>query len=273
MSTQATTWAFSQTDGLTIAQKFVLVALANSADKSGVTWVGQDSVATDCACTRETVSRNMTALEEAGFIRRVRRTRVNGSRTSDYTVLAPLHQDRGAMTDASSEEFPEDVVAVARQCDDRSRGQCDDHALVNVTQTGGPEPSVEPSVSSPDGEDNAREPVAFTDWLQHHARVSGHPVPGVGTQRRGHLLRAFRSIEADGFNPDDFIAASRAVCTEWHKERGHDSFETVLRKTEFGAKVARGRAEQAKDAARAPMREKYEHLDDAPAPVDGSVFD
>ena len=61
---------------------------------------------------------------------------------------------------------------------------------------------------------------------------------------------------------DAFIAASRAVSTEWHKERGHDSFETVLRKTEFGAKVARGRAEQAKDEARAPMREKYDGMDD-----------
>ena len=276
MSTQAVTWAFDrQEQGLTIAQKFLLVALANSADKSGVTWIGQAALAEDCVCKRETVSRNMVALEEAGFIRRVRRCRANGSRTSDYTILAPRQPDRGSMTNASPDEFPEEVVALARPCECESHafGLCDPRTDSYVTETGGPEPSGEPSVSYPAGEDTARESIAFIDWLQHHARVSGHAVPGVGTQRRRHLARAFQSIEADGFNPDDFIAASRAVSTEWHKERGHDSFETVLRKTEFGAKVARGRAEMAKDAARAPMREKYEHLDDAPAPVDGSVFD
>lgn len=279
MSTQAVTWAFDrQEQGLTIAQKFLLVALANSADKSGVTWIGQAALAEDCVCKRETVSRNMVALEEAGFIRRVRRCRANGSRTSDYTILAPRQPDRGSMTNASPDEFPEEVVALARPCECESHafGLCDPRTDSYVTETGGPEPSGEPSVSSPSGEDTARakaEPLGFEDWLEHHAQATDSSIPAVGTKRRAQLAAAYGSLTADGFNPDDFIAATRAVTTEWHRERGHDSFETVLRKTEFGAKVRRGRAEALKDRERAPMREKYDGMDGAAAPVDPGVFD
>ena len=238
-------------------RKLILCAISRRIEvESGRGFVPQEHLAREAECDERTVRRHLKVLEEQGFIRRYRRADGEGRRAPDdfEILLAPWEAQRAdnlsggsAPTGQSGPSLPD-------------------------TQVSGELPRELP-MSSPDGEDTAREPVAFTDWLQHHARVSGHPVPGVGTQRRGHLLRAFRAIEADGFNADDFIAASRAVTTEWHKERGHDSFETVLRKTEFGAKVARGRAEVAKDAARAPMREKYDGMDSAPAPVDPGVFD
>ena len=238
-------------------RKLILCSISRRVEvHSGRGFVSQKDLADEAECDERTVRRHLKVLEDEGFIRRFRRSDGNGHRTADdFQILLDRWENlepaevsgRAAPTGQSGPVLPD-------------------------TQVSGELPRELP-MSSPDGEDTAREPIAFTDWLQHHARVSGHPVPGVGTQRRGHLLRAFRSIEADGFNPDDFIAASRAVTTEWHKERGHDSFETVLRKTEFGAKVARGRAEVAKDAARAPMREKYDGMDSAPAPVDPGVFD
>lgn len=242
-------------------RKLILCAISRRIEvESGRGFVPQEHLAREAECDERTVRRHLKILEDEGFIRRYRRTDQEGRRAPDdfEILLAPWEAQRA---DNLSDNLSGGSAPTGQS-----------GPSLPDTQVSGELPGELP-MSSPDGEDTAREPVAFTDWLQHHARVSGHSVPGVGTQRRGHLLRAFRAIEADGFNPDDFTAASRAVTTEWHKERGHDSFETVLRKTEFGAKVARGRAEQAKDAARAPMREKYEHLDDAPAPVDGSVFD
>lgn len=157
------TWAFAQR--VESGAKFLLVALADSADPYGVTYAGQALFVDKCNITRETVSRRMAVLREAGLIATVQRRRGNGSRTSDYTVLAPRHADRAPMKDAPEEEFPESVLGLACQCDDSSRDDpsCDDQAPGHVTISGGPEPSVEPSAKKTSSSSSQRSALERED--------------------------------------------------------------------------------------------------------------
>lgn len=238
-------------------RKLILTAIARRVEvDSGRGFVAQADLAHEAECDVRTVRRHLVALEQQKLIARYPRFREpDGGRLADGFVLLV---------------YPPGETSVARGTPGQVMAPSPPDSQVSDEL-----PEELPGTSSPDGEDAARakaEPLGFGDWLDHHASVTGHSVPTAGTQRRARLAAAFGSITADGFNPDDFIAATRAVTTEWHRERGHDSFETVLRKTEFGAKVARGRAEALKDAERAPMREKYDGMDGV-APVDPGVFD
>ncbi len=113
MSHEASTWAWAQ-DLPTPGEKLLLACLANGADESGVTFVGRTRLAKACCSNKATISRNMRRLEEAGFVARLGRRRANGSRTSDWTILAPLAADRGGMQNADPDTLPDDVVSIAR---------------------------------------------------------------------------------------------------------------------------------------------------------------
>lgn len=103
MSVAATTWAFKQ--DCPSGPRFVLVALADAADSSGVTWKGQVKIAAMTGFSLRTVVNHMQALEDSGLIKRQPRTRPNGSKTSDYTLLGP-GGDRGDMDLPDPEEVP-----------------------------------------------------------------------------------------------------------------------------------------------------------------------
>ena len=109
MSVQAITWAYEQAIGSPVC-KFVLTTIANEAGKDGITFRGQRSLAQLCACTTRTVMTHMAELEELGLLARARRTRANGSRTSDWIVLAPFGCDRGTMKHPDPEEYPTQVM-------------------------------------------------------------------------------------------------------------------------------------------------------------------
>jgi hypothetical protein len=151
VSHEASAWAFAQT-GIGAGPKFLLVALANYADKSGVCYPGRAALAKDCECRVETVTANMAKLVEAGLVVKKERRRKDGDRrrTSDYTVLAPLALDRGGMVDADPEEVPDAIAALARRGSGEESSPVDD-AGVQVGISGRQEPSVEPSVSIPSG--------------------------------------------------------------------------------------------------------------------------
>lgn len=148
MSHEATSWAFAQ-QGLASGTKFLLVAIANHADKFGVCFPGRKYLADDCCTAPKTVTDNMGKLEAAGLIARCERRRKNGSRTSDWIVLAPhAGATRFPMLDAPMEEFPSQVAALARSSNESSGYEScgDESGPGQVTFSGGPEPSVEPSV-------------------------------------------------------------------------------------------------------------------------------
>jgi hypothetical protein len=146
VSVQAMTYAFEQ-EGLATGEKFLLVAIGNSCDEAGVAYPGHELLARRTGTSRETVSRNMCRLEAVGEIARRERRRANGSRTSDWIVLAPQKPDRAPMVDADPAEYPEEIAKLARaSCDESSRDVDGDG---HVTFSGGPEPSEEPSVKTP----------------------------------------------------------------------------------------------------------------------------
>lgn len=87
MSVRAIEWAFTQKVG-SAGAKAVLVALANRADEHGYGFAGQPTIAADAEMGVRTVSGHMAHLETQGFIKRVRRNRLDGTRTSDGYQLA-----------------------------------------------------------------------------------------------------------------------------------------------------------------------------------------
>lgn len=107
MSAQAKKWARAQDHVDRGAAAKLLDVLAWKADEHGVFWDGVKAIAREARCTDRTVTRNLDLLEEAGLVLRVRRFRKNGSRTTDYVILAP-GVERGTMAPiVGSEKYTE----------------------------------------------------------------------------------------------------------------------------------------------------------------------
>ena len=131
MSNEALTWAFKQ--DLPMAQKFVLVALADHADHAHSCFPSHAYTAKRVGASSRTVQRAVHELAQAGYIWVRSETRKNGSQTSNRYVLKVTteHFDRG---------------------DRESRGGDRESPLGVTTNTPGgvppvspPEPSLEPS--------------------------------------------------------------------------------------------------------------------------------
>lgn len=97
MSYQATKWARGKAS--TPMGQLVLMLVADHSDKYGVTWVSQQTLANDGSCSLRAVGINLARLKRDGLISRVHRSNQYGHRASDFTILAPLHRDRGPMLD------------------------------------------------------------------------------------------------------------------------------------------------------------------------------
>jgi hypothetical protein len=169
MSVKAYTWAIKQA-GLSPGAKLLLLVLAEHADPAGVGFTSREIHATECCYTKQSVTANMGKLKQAGLVRTFERRRRNGSRTSDWWVLAPGAGDRGDMYDASRDEYPAVISDAACQVKNLDLGQV---KLVagsgqvstpgQVKNLGRPDPSEEP-VSEPEAVANATEvsPPAIT---------------------------------------------------------------------------------------------------------------
>lgn len=73
---------------ITSAQTLILMCLGNARFKGQHTvWLAQGTIAFQTKLSKATVIRAMRDLEERGYISRKRRTRSNGSRTSDHVYL------------------------------------------------------------------------------------------------------------------------------------------------------------------------------------------
>lgn len=104
MSAQAVTWAYKQNISPPTA-KFVLVTLADAANGEGYCWPGQQRLMQLTGMSERALRDQIKTLETLGYIHRERRTRSNGSRTSDgYWLLgfADLPADIAASLPATS---------------------------------------------------------------------------------------------------------------------------------------------------------------------------
>ncbi len=68
MSGKVVGWAFEQ-DGLSVTQKFVLVALADNANQHGKCWPSKDEIINKTGCSRATVYRALDELRNRGLVR------------------------------------------------------------------------------------------------------------------------------------------------------------------------------------------------------------
>lgn len=82
MAHEYTTWAYKQPITPTGA-KFILVALADTADANGYSFPGQKRLAAMTGQTDRTVRKHLAMLEEHGYVKREERRRKDGTRTSD----------------------------------------------------------------------------------------------------------------------------------------------------------------------------------------------
>ena len=85
MSVKALTWAFEQP--ISATEKVVLLALADHANEHGLCWPSVSTLMKRANVGERTVQRAIQSLEEGGFITRERRSRENGSDTSNLYRL------------------------------------------------------------------------------------------------------------------------------------------------------------------------------------------
>lgn len=233
MSNEATSWAVRQDPGGS-GPKLLLMILANHAGKDGVCYPGREILTEECCCKRKaTVTDNFARLEKLGLVKRLERRRVNGSRTSDWTILAPEHADRGAMIDAG-EERPEQVVAVAKRGtesvpddgevrDGNRTPSGTENRPGQVRKTGGPEPSVEPSEEPSDSPTSPLIESIFEHWRQAMGKNGNAKLT---PERRGKITARLKQ----GYTADRIKRAIDGCAgSKFHRDGGHDDLTLICR--------------------------------------------
>jgi hypothetical protein len=92
------------------------------------------------------------------------------------------------------------------------------------------------------------EPAGFPEWLEHHVFRCAtweiqRLIPRVRTSYRSELARTFAALMAEGYELDDFRAASDGVLAdEFMRSGGHTAPDNVLRKTKIAKRIDEGRA-------------------------------
>jgi hypothetical protein len=92
MSWQATAWAMRQITG-SARRKLVLLALAYYADKNGVCWPSQETLARDTEQSVDTVQRQLDVLQKVKQIQRERKLKRRGQ-WQGYLYKLPVHLDQ-----------------------------------------------------------------------------------------------------------------------------------------------------------------------------------
>lgn len=112
MSNEAITWAFKQ-DGLTMTEKFVLIALADYADDDHTCFPSHKKTAQRVAASKSTVQRALSGLEAKGKVRVVPGRRSNGSTTSNrYQLCVGGQFDHGGGQSDTRAGYPDDQGAI-----------------------------------------------------------------------------------------------------------------------------------------------------------------
>lgn len=164
MSLKAMSWALDQDCGGDDGLKVLLIAIGDAANDDGVTYKGQVAFGKKLKRSDRTIRARMQKLRETGLLATVERRRGNGSRTSDYTVLAPNWADRGGMIVGEDEELPQAVIDLTFPANHNRQdpsgpvntgaGSPEANRGVTGSLSSGPDPSGDPSVSSANAEEN-----------------------------------------------------------------------------------------------------------------------
>jgi len=175
MSIRALAWAKSIRTG-SPTTKAVLVAVADYADEDGVSWPSQQRLADDTELSLHSVMRALDKLEDLGLVKRERRHRKDGSRTSDLIVLDLGNTELHRRNQCSAQQQPMSQAAT---------------------------PILEPSVEPSEGITRTREAndiceAAVLDW-NDMARDISLPVVQRITQTR-HLKLARRLADCGGLD-------------------------------------------------------------------------
>jgi len=203
MSIEALNWAWSVPD-VSPAQKLVLLALANYADSRGKCWPSIKTVSRKTCLARRTVTRALETLAVAGFVRADRRSRDDGSQSSNIYHL-PIKQGGQADTGGCHSDT----------------GGCDSDLPRGVTVTTH-EPSLEPPVNH----------LSEIQEIVDHYR-SKHPRRG-RQLRPGHAdWKRIASRIKEGFSVADLKRAIDGnMMDQWHQQHaaGH-TIEYIFRNT------------------------------------------
>ena len=235
MSFQARRWAKAQpikmTDG-----KCVLIALADCLNsETGACFPSQATLAFEIGTTERTIREHLSRLEKAGYIKRNRRNRSNGSRTSDSYILM---MDIQLEEDSSPYQQPEDFAVnlaedFARPAED-SASLAEDFAglpeessplkqeVINYNYEPKLEPEERTSSSLSKNKSSKEKDVldAFiTIWHEH--KLPRWSSIQVLTKRRKAMLSKLIS-DAGSFEAALTLfgfAIQEAASTQWFKER------------------------------------------------------
>lgn len=224
MSIEALDWAIRQTAGAR-GRKATLILVANIASQSGIVYAGVEYFAEKTECSRDTIIRDMAALEELGLLVRIKRRRKDGAPTSTLTVLAP-GEDRGNLEDPEDDPvFGVDVVGWRRpksQVADDPKSQsaeaqvadCPEPKSQDTTQHGqglhgqgtrsGDTPEQQPLLDAPP----ARRPgyIVFDHWQQH---MPGRQRAKLTPKRKTVIAARLKSFSVEDLCAViDFIATS-----------------------------------------------------------------
>lgn len=211
MAHEYTTWAYAQ-NVKPAGCKFVLVALADSADSTGRSFRGQKNLAEMTGQSERAVRDHLDALERAGFVRRVPRFRSDGTRTSDECFLPPKGED-GEINHRHILP-PADFAAGRKRIDHRQISHSP------PAESAGQEPSVEPSVKNRQKRDSEKpakpskkfdpisvdlppfvDPQAWADFVGHRSEIR-KPL----TQRAARLILA--DLEKQPADANEMLATS-----------------------------------------------------------------
>ncbi len=112
MSFQAMSWAVRQKVG-NATGKAILIMLANYCDHEGACFPSQQRLADECECGLRTITRWLDQFEKDGLLVRERRSREDGSRTSDMIRLLPTRQSGALEGQHATKSYPTRQSGVA----------------------------------------------------------------------------------------------------------------------------------------------------------------
>jgi len=137
MSAKATAWAWS-IEGLGMADKIVLLRLADHANDQGICWPGKDTLAKVCCASKRTVDAAIANLETAKLISVQRRRTEQGKNKSN---IYELHLDQGEL-------FSSAKSAVVQNLQDCKSSNLGVQNLQGEGANAAPESPIEPKTES-----------------------------------------------------------------------------------------------------------------------------
>jgi len=126
MSVQAIDWALRLVKNITPTQKLILICLANHAGPDGTCWPSQSTIADYSCLSRESIYRNLSELENHGFIQSIRRKDTVGrDLPKSYRLLLCQPSEPSSETKHLSQQnhqTPEIVANSLGETQDLTRG-------------------------------------------------------------------------------------------------------------------------------------------------------